>query len=83
MQMLFYIGLSGKAARRQCDTCQRIFDLLEMGAIPTTVDPTEKAILFVKILQVSKMQQIHVALKKGALRSYAWRKDALKLRRVC
>ena len=83
MQMLFYIGLSGEATRRQCGPCQRIFDLLEMGAMPTTVDPTEKASLCVKILQVSKMQQSHVALKKGALRSHVWRKDALELRNVC
>ena len=51
--------------------------------MPTTVDPTEKASLFVKIFQVSKMQQSHVALKKGALRSHVWRKDALELRNVC
>ena len=51
--------------------------------MPATVDPTEKASLFVKIFQVSKMQQSHVALKKGALRSHVWRKDALELRNVC
>ena len=48
MQMLFYIGLSGKAARRQCGTCHRIIDSLGMGAMPTTVNPTEKAGLCVK-----------------------------------
>ena len=46
-------------------------------------DPPEKARVCVsKILQVSKMQQSHVARKKGALRSHVWRKDALELRRV-
>ena len=32
---------------------------------------------------VKMMQQSHVALKKGALRSHVWRKDALELRNVC
>ena len=35
------------------------------------------------MLKVSKMQQSHVAPKKGAVRSHVWGKDALELRRVC
>jgi len=43
--------------------------LLEMSAMPTTVDPTEKASVCVKILQTSEMQISHIVPKKNALRS--------------
>ena len=42
--------------------------LMEMSAIPTTVDPTEKASVCVKILQMSEMQTSHIAPKANARR---------------
>ena len=89
MKMLFYIGLSGNHAESSLatinGTCHKIFDSLEMSAMPTTVDPTEKTSLCVKNFASVKNATKSCRNKKGSpkITCVGEIKDALELRRVC
>ena len=58
--------MTPKAAWQQCGTCHRIFDSLEMSAMPTTVGLTGKASLCVKNFTRVKNATKSCPTKKGS-----------------